>query len=688
MTRDEARNRINILTQELNDHNYLYYVLAEPKISDYEFDLLLKELEALEKEHPELRRPDSPTLRVGGEVTKEFATVKHRYPMLSLGNTYNFEELEEFDARVRKGLGNEAFEYVCELKYDGVAIGLRYENGQLAQAVTRGDGEKGDDVTVNAKTIRTLPLRLRDTPKAGADLFAEAESSVPADFEIRGEVFMPRSVFDAINKEKAEAGEALLANPRNSAAGTLKMQDSAVVAARKLECYLYFVLGENLPFKTHYESLEAARNWGFRVPEFTRLVNDLEGVRKFIAHWDKARHELDFDIDGIVIKVNSYEQQRTLGFTAKSPRWAISYKFKAERVATKLQSITYQVGRTGAITPVANLDPVQLAGTTVKRASLHNADIIAKLDVRVGDMVYVEKGGEIIPKIVGVELSARNSETPPHEYITHCPECNTALVREEGEANHYCPNADGCGPQVLGKLEHFVSRRAMNIDSLGGETLAQLVEAGLIRHIADLYELHTKRDAVLALDRMAEKSVNNLLDGIEQSKQVPFERVLFALGIRHVGETTARKLAFHFRSIDAMSAATREQLLDVPEVGEILADSILNWFADSFHQQQLKKLQEQGLQFVLSEEQLEGRSDKLAGLTFVISGVFSRSRDDIKQLIEQNGGKNTGSVSGKTSYLVAGESMGPEKRAKAEKLGVAILTEEQLLKLIDTGSPS
>lgn len=687
MTRDDARNRIHILTQELNDHNYLYYVLAEPVISDYEFDQLLKELEALEKEFPELRRPDSPTLRVGGEVTKEFVTVKHRYPMLSLGNTYSAEELEEFDARVRKGLGGEAFEYVCELKYDGVAIGLRYENGQLTQAVTRGDGEKGDDVTANVKTIRTLPLRLRETAQAGADLFAEVQSSIPPDFEIRGEVFMPRSVFDSINEEKEKAGEALLANPRNSAAGTLKMQDSAVVAQRKLDCYLYFVLGENLPFKTHFESLDAARNWGFKVPEYTRLVPDLAGVMKFIAHWDKARHELDFDIDGIVIKVNSYEQQRALGFTAKSPRWAIAYKFKAERVATQLLSISYQVGRTGAITPVANLAPVQLAGTTVKRASLHNADIISKLDVRVGDYVYVEKGGEIIPKIVGVDLSRRNAATQPHAYITHCPECQTELVRMEGEANHYCPNADGCPPQVLGKIEHFVSRRAMNIDSLGSETVAQLLDAKLIASYADLYDLHTRKADMLALDRMAEKSVNNLLEGIEQSKQVPFERVLFALGIRHVGETTARKLAGHFKSMEAMQAATFEQLVEVPEVGEILAQSIRNWLDDARHAELLQRLKNYGLQFELSEEQLEGRSDKLAGLTFVISGVFSRSRDEIKQLIEHNGGKNTGSVSGKTSYLVAGDNMGPEKRTKAEKLNVRIIDENQLMHLIETGSP-
>lgn len=688
MTREQAQQRIHQLILELNEYNYKYYVLAEPVISDLEFDQLLKELEHLEKQYPDLQQPDSPTLRVGGEVTKAFNTVKHRYPMLSLGNTYSEEELEEFDARVRKGLGNEAFEYVCELKYDGVAIGLRYENGLLTQAVTRGDGEKGDEVTANVKTIRTIPLRLKSKEKT-TDLFSTSATGIPADFEIRGEIFMPRSVFDAINKEKEEIGDAPLANPRNAAAGTLKMQDSAVVASRKLNCFLYFVLGDDLPFTTHYESLEAARAWGFKVPDYTRRVNDLDGVKQFIAYWAKERHQLDFDIDGIVIKVNSYTQQRALGFTAKSPRWAIAFKFKAERVATRLLAITYQVGRTGAITPVANLSPVQLAGTTVKRASLHNADIIAKLDVREGDMVYVEKGGEIIPKIVGVDLAQRpSSAAQPHTYIANCPECHTALQREADEAAHYCPNENGCPPQILGRLEHFVSRRAMNIDSLGGETIAQLFAAGLIHNSADLYQLHLHRDKLLQLDRMAEKSVNNLLDGIEQSKRVPFERVLFALGIRHVGETTARKLTFHFRTLVAMMEATYEQLVDVPEVGGILAESILHYFNDPINQQLIRRLQEAGLQFNLSEEQLSERGNALNGLTFVVSGVFSRSRDEMKLLIEQNGGKNTGSVSGKTSYLVAGDSMGPEKRAKAEKLGIPILTEEQLLLLIEKGANS
>jgi DNA ligase (NAD+) len=590
--------------------------------------------------------------------------------MLSLGNTYSDAEILEFDERVRSGLGTDAAEYVCELKYDGVAISIRYEKGELVQAVTRGDGVQGDDVTANVRTIKTIPLKLKP-------------GNYPEDFEIRGEIFMPRSVFDAINKEKEQAGEPLLANPRNSAAGTLKMQDSAVVASRKLDAYMYFLLGENLPFKTHFESLQAAKSWGFKVPEHARLVDNVDGIRNYILHWNTERFNLGFDIDGVVLKLNNYDQQKVLGFTAKSPRWAIAYKFKAEQVSTILNEITYQVGRTGAITPVANLKPVLLAGTTVKRASLHNADIIEKLDVREGDTVLVEKGGEIIPKIVGVDVSKRHSHTHPHRYIHKCPECGTELVRREGEAAHYCPNDSGCPPQIKGKLEHFVGRRAMNIDSLGEETIAQLFDAGLIHNIADIYTLHEKRGQLLQLDRMAEKSVNKLLEGIELSKKVPYERVLFAIGIRHVGETTAKKIAGAFHNIDALMNATREQLLDVPEVGEILADSILDWFSVGEHSRMIAFLREQGLQFELSEEQLSAKSDKLAGKTFVVSGVFSISRDEIKNLIEINGGKNTGSVSGKTSYLVAGDSMGPEKRAKAEKLGVPIITEAELLKLIE-----
>lgn len=670
MNKEQIHKRIEALSREIEEHNYRYYVLSEPSISDFDFDKLLEELIRLEKENPEFLFPDSPSQRVGGQVTKEFVTVKHRYPFLSLGNTYSEEEIGDFDERVRKGLGGEEAEYVCELKYDGLAIGLRYENGKLAQAVTRGDGVQGDDVTTNAKTIGSIPLRLK-------------KGNWPEEFEIRGEVILPRSVFDKINKEKEDIGEAPLANPRNAASGTMKMQDSAVVASRKLDACMYMLLGENNLFKTHFESVEAARHWGFKIPEYTKKVHGLEGVMKFIEKWAKERHTLDFDIDGVVIKVNSYEQQRALGFTAKSPRWAIAYKFKAERVSTKLLGITYQVGRTGAITPVANLEPVQLAGTVVKNASLHNADIIEKMDVRIGDMVFVEKGGEIIPKIIGVDLEKRSPHSHKVKYITHCPECNAELVRGEDEAKHYCPNESGCPPQIKGKLEHFVGRRAMNIDSLGGETIAQLFEANLIRHIDDLYTLHSKKAELLGLERMAEKSVNNLLEGIEQSKKVPFERVLFAIGIRHVGETTAKKIANSFRSMDALMHATREQLLEVPEVGEILADSILEFFANEKNRHLIKNLKSAGLQFELSEEQLANRSEKLKDLSFVISGVFTRSRDEVKNLIEQNGGKNTGSVSAKTSYLVAGDNMGPEKKKKAEKLGVKIISEDELLALIN-----
>jgi DNA ligase (NAD+) len=669
MNKEQIKKRIEQLSREIEEHNYRYYQESNPTISDFEFDKLLEELIKLENENPEFLLADSPSQRVGGTVTKEFITVKHRFPFLSLGNTYSEEELADFDERVRKGLGVDEVEYACELKYDGLAIGLKYENGKLVQAVTRGDGIQGDDVTTNAKTIGSIPLRLK-------------KGNHPEDFEIRGEVILPRSVFNKINKEKEDIGEAPLANPRNAASGTMKMQDSAVVSSRKLDAYMYMLLGDSITTKTHFESIEAARHWGFKIPEYTKKVLGLEGVRKYIEKWANERDKLDFDIDGVVIKVNSYDQQKTLGFTAKSPRWAIAYKFKAERVATKLLDITYQVGRTGAITPVANLQPVLLAGTVVKNASLHNADIIEKLDVRIGDMVYVEKGGEIIPKIVGVELSKRPKDAEPVKYITHCPECKTKLERGEDEAKHYCPNESGCPPQIKGKIEHFVSRRAMNIDSLGGETIAQLFDAGLIHNIGDLYDLHEKKAKLLSLDRMAEKSVNNLLEGIEESKKVPFERVLFAIGIRHVGETTAKKIANSFRNLDALMNATPEQLLEVPEVGEILAESVAGFFRDEKNIELIKKLKSAGLCFELSEEQLANRSEKLKDFTFVVSGVFSISRDEIKSLIEQNGGKNTGSVSAKTSYLVAGDNMGPEKRKKAEKLGVKIISEEDLMNLI------
>lgn len=664
----EIEKKIEELSRQIEQHNYNYYVLAKPTISDFEFDKLLEELIQLEKEHPEFLKPDSPSQRVGGQITKEFKTVKHKSPMLSLGNTYSEADLTDFDDRVKKTLHTE-YEYVCELKYDGVAIGLTYKNGILIQAITRGDGEKGDDVTTNAKTIKSIPLKLH-----GHDY--------PKEFEIRGEIFMPRQVFDELNKEREEIGEQLMANPRNATAGTLKMQDSAIVAKRNLDCFLYFILGEDLPFQSHYENLKAAKKWGFKISDHMKKVKDINGVFDYINHWDLERNNLAFDTDGVVLKINSYDQQKMLGFTAKSPRWAIAYKFKTQRVATILESIVYQVGRTGAITPVANLKPVLLAGTTVKRASLHNADIIEKLDVRIGDTVFVEKGGEIIPKIVGVDESKRPAHAHKVKYITHCPECGTALIRSEEEANHYCPNSLACPPQVKGKMEHFVGRRAMDIDSLGAETIAQLFDAGLVKTVTDLYEL--KKEDLLKLDRMAEKSVNNLLEGIEASKKIPFERVLYGIGIRHIGETTAKKLAYYFKNIDALKNATLEQLLEVGDIGETTAQSIIDYFTDKHTIQIIEKLKSYGLQFELSEEQLINTSDKLNGLSFVVSGVFSKfSRDDIKKAIEQNGGKNVGSISGKTSFVIAGENMGPEKHKKAEKLGVKIISEDDFIKMIE-----
>ena len=665
---DAVKKKIEDLSKQLDDHNYNYYVLSNPTISDFEFDKLLEELIALEKAHPEYLLPSSPSQRVGGQITKEFKTVKHKYAMLSLGNTYSEEELIDFDERVKKGLHG-PYEYVCELKYDGVAIGLTYADGKLVRAVTRGDGEQGDDVTTNVKTIKSIPLKLRG-------------NSHPKEFEIRGEIFMTRSSFTKINKEREEIGEPPLANPRNAASGTLKMQDSNVVANRNLSCYFYFMLGEDLPFKGHYENLQAAKEWGFRVPDSIVKTDSINGVFKFIDKWDKERNDLEFDIDGIVLKINSYEQQKTLGLTSKSPRWAIAYKFKAQRVSTVLKSISYQVGRTGAITPVANLEPVLLAGTTVKRASLHNADIIEKLDIRVGDTVFVEKGGEIIPKVIAVDESKRAELSVKTEYIQYCPECNTPLVRNEGEANHYCPNELGCPPQVIGKMVHFVGRKAMDIDSLGGETITQLYEHKLISTIADLYTL--KKTDLLNLERMAEKSVNNLLDGIEASKQVPFERVLYAIGIRHVGETTAKKLAYYFKNIEALEQASVEQLLEVGDIGERIAETIVAYFKDKRIIEIINRLKESGLQFSLSENQLTSTSDKLKDMSFVVSGVFSKfSRDDLKKTIEQNGGKNVGSISGKTSYVIAGENMGPEKLKKAEKLGITILSEDDFLKMIE-----
>ncbi|HRN40983.1 MAG TPA: NAD-dependent DNA ligase LigA [Vicingus sp.] len=671
MTASEVKEKIQQLTQEITQHNYNYYVLSNPTVSDYDFDMMLEQLIKLEQEYPEFADENSPTKRVGGQVTKEFETVKHKYPMLSLGNSYSKEEIVDFETRIKKLVDGE-IEYVCELKYDGVAIGITYVNGKLTRALTRGDGTQGDDITTNVKTIKSIPLQLM-----GNDF--------PNEFEIRGEIFLPKNVFEELNREREEIGEQLYANARNTASGTIKMQDSAVVAQRKLDSYLYFVLGENLPFKTHYESIETAGKWGFKVPSvkdnFIKKCKNIDEIFDFINYWDKKRNELNFDIDGVVIKVNNYRQQEEMGFTAKSPKWAIAYKFKAEQVKTKLLEITYQVGRTGAITPVANLQPVLLAGTMVKRASLHNADQIEKLDIRVGDWVFVEKGGEIIPKIVGVEATQRDIFSQPTQYITHCPECNTKLERTEGDAKHFCPNEWGCPPQIKGKMQHFISRKAMNIDGLGEETIEQLYNAGLVKNIVDLY--HLTKEQLLPLERMAEKSVNNLLKGLEDSKKVPFERVLFAIGIRYVGETVAKKLARHFKNIDAIIQASFEELIAADEIGDKIAESILQFFSVQENKQMIMELKNLGLQFSLSEQQLENTSDKLAGLTFVVSGVFSLfSRDELKNLIEQNGGKVSGSISKKTNYIVAGENMGPSKLEKATELGVAIIDEQQFSGMI------
>lgn len=675
MDKATAQKRIQQLSIELEQHNHSYYVLDNPVISDHDFDKLLEELISLEKKYPEYLLPSSPSQRVGGTITKTFKTVKHKYPMLSLSNSYSTEDMVDFDRRVQEGLGYKGADlfsasnvkYVCELKFDGLSIGLTYQDGELLQAITRGDGVQGDDVTTNAKTIKSIPLKLK--------------GNYPALFEIRGEIFFPRKVFDKINKEREEIGEPALANPRNAASGTMKMQDSSVVAGRGLDCYLYNLLGEDVPYTTHYDNLQAAKSWGFKVSEHSKLLNNISEVLEFINYWDKERFNLPFDIDGIVIKVNDYKQQLQLGFTAKSPRWAIAYKFKAEQVSTELQKITYQVGRTGSITPVANLKPVALGGTMVKRASLHNADIIEKLDVRIGDTVFVEKGGEIIPKIIGVNLTLRKPGSEKTIYITHCPECGTALKREEGEANHFCPNDQECPPQVKGRMEHFVGRRAMNIDSLGGETIDQLFKVGLVKNIADIYDL--TKEQLLPLERMAEKSANNLIEGIEASKNVPFERVLYAIGIRHVGETTAKKIAKKVKSLDVLMSHTKEELLETDEVGGVIAESISDFFADEKNKSIIERLKKAGLQFELSHEQQQTGSDKLNGLTFVISGVFNKySRDQLKELIEFNGGKNSGSISKKTSFVLAGENMGPEKLKKAQSAGVKIISEEDFEKMI------
>jgi DNA ligase (NAD+) len=671
MTPEEAQKRIKELTEELNEHNYRYYVLAQPVISDYEFDMKLKELEKLEKEFPQFADKNSPTKRVGGQITKNFPTVKHKTPMLSLSNTYSIEEIVEWEKSIMK-LVNKPITYVLELKYDGVAISVIYKNGEMVQAVTRGDGYQGDDVTTNVMTIRSIPLKLRG-------------NDYPEEFEVRGEIIMPFDVFNKINQEREDIGEPPFANPRNAAAGTLKMQDSSIVAQRNLDSFIYYFIADKRPFTNHYDSILKLGEWGFKVPRpennFIKKAENIDEIIEFINYWDKHRDDLNFGIDGIVLKVNDYDEQEQIGYTAKSPKWAIAYKFKAARVETKLLSISYQVGRTGAITPVANLEPVHLAGTVVKRASLYNADYIEQMDIRVGDMVYVEKGGEIIPKIVAVDLDKRPEGLPKTKFITHCPECGSELVRNEDEAIIYCPNEWGCRPQLIGKIQHFISRKAMNIEGIGDETVEQLFDAGLIKTVADLYDL--KREQLLPLERMAEKSVDNMLKGIEKSKEVPFERVLFAIGIRYVGETVAKKLARHFKSIDNLQKATFEELIQAEDVGEKIANSIIKYFKDEHNIEIINRLKKHGLKFSLTEEQLQSMSDKLAGLKFVVSGVFHDfSRDELKHLIEQNGGRVVSSVSSKTDYIIAGDNMGPSKREKAERLGIKIITEKEFESMI------
>lgn len=663
-----AELQIQTLSEKLHYLNHRYYQDSVSEVSDFEFDKLLKELSDLEKLHPEFVRPDSPTQRVGGTVSEKFKTVKHRYPMLSLGNTYSMAELEEFDQRVRKILGSEPFEYVCELKFDGVAISLRYENGILAQAVTRGDGVQGDDVTTNVRTIHSIPLKLQP-------------GNWPQNFEARGEIFMPFPVFKALNAEAEDIGETPLANPRNAASGSLKIRDSAVVAKRRLDCFLYSLSSDSQPFATHSDSVTALKNWGFRVSDTWRLCKDLSEVEQFIQHWDTHRHDLPLGIDGIVLKVNSFRQQEELGFTAKIPRWAISYKYKAESATTILESVSYQVGRTGAVTPVANLKPVQLAGTRVKRASVHNADQIALLDLRVGDSVFVEKGGEIIPKITGVDVSKREPISIPIQFITHCPDCGTPLIRKEGEAAFYCPNELGCPTQMKGRVEHFIQRKAMNVEGLGAETIDLLFDKGMITQAADLYSLTYEQ--LISLERFADKSARNALEGIEKSKQMPFPKVLFGIGIRFVGATVAEKLASHFGSLEALANADFEALKSAPEVGEKIAVSVREFFSNEYHQRHIQKLKEAGLQLQMPEGPAQ-ESEKLNGQNFVVSGSFGtpQRRTELEDTIKANGGKLLSSVSSKTNYLVAGENMGPAKLEKAEKLGVKIITEEEFLGML------
>lgn len=661
-------SRIKALREELERHNYNYYVLSAPTISDFEFDKMMRELQDLEAAHPEFADPDSPTMRVGSDISKEFTQVTHKYPMLSLGNTYSEDEIRDFYDRVSRAL-NEPFDIVAELKYDGTSISLTYENGRLVRAVTRGDGSKGDDVTANVKTIRSVPLRLR-----GDDY--------PPLFEIRGEILLPWAEFDRLNGEREAQEEPLFANPRNAASGTLKLQNPSVVASRRLDAYFYYLLGEELPAEGHYENLEAARSWGFKIPDVIRKCHSLQDIFDYVTYWDNERKNLPVATDGIVLKVNSLRQQKNLGFTAKSPRWAIAYKFQAERAETRLNSVSFQVGRTGAITPVANLEPVLLAGTIVKRASLHNADIIEGLDLHIGDQVYVEKGGEIIPKIVGVNTEVRSILIGDKVgFISRCPECGTALVRVDGEAAHYCPNDVGCPPQIKGRIEHFVTRKAMNIN-IGPETIEDLYNAGYVKDAADLYNLRVTD--LLRLERWAMKSAMNLMDSLEASKSVPFERVLFGLGIRFVGETVAKRLASSFHSIEALASATFEELISVDEIGERIANSVIGYFSNESNMNMVSRLKEYGLILSVSEDDLANRSDKLKGLTIVISGTFTKhSRDEYKAMIEKHGGKNSGSVSGKTNYILAGDNMGPAKLEKAAKLGVKIINEDDFLKMLE-----
>lgn len=662
-----TKEQITALRQELREHNHNYYVLDAPVISDYDFDMKLKQLQELEALHPEFHDPTSPTLRVGGEVTKNFKTVVHEQRMYSLDNSYSKEELLDWEKRVQRILGDVEVKFSCELKYDGASISLTYEEGHLIRAVTRGDGFQGDDVTTNIKTIKSIPLLLR--------------GDYPPKFDIRGEIVLPLDGFAKMNEERIANGEDPYMNPRNTASGSLKLQDSAAVAQRPLECLLYSVVGRDLPISTQFQMLDKARQWGFKVPTIAKLCDSTEEVMDFITHWDKHRHDLPYETDGVVIKVNKLQHQEELGYTSKSPRWALAYKFKAEQASTVLNEITYQVGRTGAITPVANLKPVLLAGTTVKRASLHNADQIAKLDVREGDNVFVEKGGEIIPKIIGVDLSKRDKDSVATIYIDKCPECGTALERQAGEAQHFCPNDTGCPPQITGRIQHFISRKAMDIEGLGGETVELLFKEGLISNYADLYIL--TKEQLLPLERMAEKSAENLVNGVAASVKIPFERVLFGLGIRYVGETVAKKLAKAYKNIDALSKASQEELIGVDEIGDRIAESVVDFFNKPKNIENLERLRNYGLQFSLSEQQLENQTDVLKGKSFVVSGVFTNlSRTDLKQLIEDNGGKVSSSISSKTSYVVAGDNMGPSKKTKAENLGIPMISEDEFLALL------